>query len=136
MAPPPQDASASHTSVPAQDDLQSLRHLTSHLATEAASSDPSSAKLLSLFESQNELRDREQRLQRQQEALWREQEKSFQTQQLEFMRQTLATQTAITQTRQKEDDEREAMRRADKLEQRLDRMRSSLVPMSSAEDAY
>ncbi len=52
------------------------------------------------------------------------------------MRQTLATQTAITQTRQKEDDECEAMRRADKLEQRLDRVRSSLVPMSSAEDAF
>ncbi len=61
--------SCSATSVPAQDDLQSLRNLTSHLATEAASSDPSSAKLLSLFESQNELRDREQHLQRQQEAL-------------------------------------------------------------------
>ncbi len=52
------------------------------------------------------------------------------------MGQALATQTAITQTRQKEEDEREAMRHANKLEQRLNRVRSSLVPMSSAKDAF
>ncbi len=52
----PHDDSSPHTSVPAQDDLQSHQNFTSHLATEAASSAPSSAKLLSVLVLQNELR--------------------------------------------------------------------------------
>ncbi len=84
-----------------------------------------------MFITQKELRDREHRLQLQQELLWKQQEH-----QLDVMRQYLLTQKDHTEALQKEADDKEANRRAEKREEKLDRVRTSLIPMSASEDLF
>ncbi len=66
-------------------------------------------------------------LQLQQELLWRQQERTYHDHQLDVMRQSLLTQKDHTEALQKESDDKEANRRAEKREEKLDRVRTSLI---------
>ncbi len=113
----PTTSTSAHAQIPDQI-IDQLRAQMTRLASQPKTS---TNHLWSMFLTQNELRDRKHRLQLQQELLWRQQERIYRDHQRDVMWQNLLTQKDHTEALQKEADDKEANRHAEKREEKLDR---------------